>query len=134
MSRGPLPKEAIRQAIESAAGRGTVMERDLFQRARLGFILFCLSLTIFVRVRRSRSHILRPEDCADEFRLEVMQLRRIPLTPVISRELWILTPWGTWQYFRILDDQIVEIRSDGIPLTGVSDPLPGGSSPPTGAE
>ena len=137
---GPLPREAIRQAIGQAATRGTVMDRDLFQRTRLGFILFCLNLTVFVRVRRSRSHILRPEDVAAEFALEVRQLRSIPLTNVVARELWLLAPWGTWQYFRIFDDRIIEIRSNGMPLTGFSDPSLGDGDPaggiptPTGAK
>ena len=129
MIRGPLPREAIRLAIDQAGGRGTVMDRDLFQRARLGFIIFCMSLTVFVRVRRSRSHILRPEDIAAEFPGDVRLLRSIPQTSVISRELWLLAPWGTWQYFRILDDRIIEIRSDGVPLTGFSGPAPADGGP-----
>ncbi len=132
MIRGPLPHEAIRQAIDHAAGRGTVMDRDLFQRARLGFIIFCMNLTVFVRVRRSRSHVLRPEDLAAEFPADVRMLRGIPLTRVIARELWLLAPWGTWQYFRIFDDRIVEIRGDGIPFTGFTGPVADEGEPDPG--
>ena len=128
MIRGPLPHEAIRQARRLASERGTVMDRDLFQRARLGFIIFCMSLTVFVRIRRSRSHILRPEDLAAAFPADVRLLRNIPLTAVVARELWLLAPWGTWQYFRILDDRIIEIRSDGVPLSGFTGPGPADGS------
>jgi hypothetical protein len=130
MTRGPLPNVAIRQAMEKAAKRGSVVDRDLFQRSRLGFILFCMNLTVFVRVRRCRSHILRPEDVAAEFGLDILQLRRIPLTGVVARELWLLAPWGTWQYFRVLDDRIIEMREDGVPLAGFSEPAPSGSPSP----
>jgi hypothetical protein len=56
------------------------------------------------------------EDCAADYRTEILYLRRVPLTGVIARELWILSPWGTWQYFRILDDRVIEIRSNGMPV------------------
>jgi hypothetical protein len=116
MTRGPLPAEAIRKAITIAGGRGIVLERDLFQRSRLGFILFCPTLTIFVGIRRTRSHLMGAEDCAADYRTEILYLRQVPLTGVIARELWILSPWGTWQYFRILDDRVIEIRSNGMPV------------------
>lgn len=130
MTRGPLPAEAIRQAITNAAGRGAVMDQDLLKRSRLAFIIFCAALTVFVRVRRTRSHILRPEDCAKEYRLDILQLRRVPLTGVVARELWLLTPWGTWQYFRVLDDRLVEIRNDGVPLMDFLDQFPGAGGLP----
>jgi hypothetical protein len=47
------------------------------------------------------------------FSEEIQQLRREPKTLVISREIWVLSAWKTWQYFHILDDRIVEIRCDG---------------------
>lgn len=135
MTRGPLPVKAIRKAMENAAARGNVMDRDLFQRSRIGFIIFCAMLTVFVRVRRCRCHLMSPEDCAAEYRIDVLILRRIPLTGVVARELWLLTPWGTWQYFRVLDDRLVEVRADGSPVlqevTGA--PGPGGPSGTTPA-
>jgi hypothetical protein len=39
----------------------------------------------------------------------ILQLRRLPKTAVVSREIWVLSPWKTWQYFQVLDDRIVEI-------------------------
>jgi hypothetical protein len=116
MTRGPLPAKAIRKAITIAAGRGIVMERDLFQRSRLGFILFCPTLTVFVGIRRTRFHLTDPEDCVAEYRMDILYLRRVPLTGAVARELWLLSPWGTWQYFRILDDRVIEIRSNGTPM------------------
>ena len=116
MTPGPEPREAIRQAIKNAAARGKVIHRDLLKEARFQFIIFCACLTIFVRVRRTRSHLMSPEDCAVEYRMDILRLRRVPLTGVVSRELWLLTPWGTWQYFRILDDRVIEIRADGTPM------------------
>jgi len=47
------------------------------------------------------------------FKEEIQQLRTVPKTSVVSREIWVVSPWKTWQYFRVLDDRIVEIRCDG---------------------
>jgi len=119
MTRGPEPHEAIRQAIKNASERGKVMDRDMIREARLQFILFCAGLTVFILVRRTRTHLMTPEDCAAEYRLDVLRLRRVPLNGANARELWLLTPWGTWQYFRILDDRVIEIRADGTSLLTV---------------
>lgn len=116
MTRGPLPIVAIRQATKNAAARGTVMDRDLLRQSRIEFIFFCALITVFVRVRRSPVHILSPEDCAANFKADILCLRRVPLTAVTARELWLLNPWNVWQYFRILDDRVIEIRADGVPL------------------
>jgi hypothetical protein len=116
MTPGPEPREAIRQAITNAAARGKVMDRDLINVARIPFILFCAGLTVFVLVKRTRVHITSPEDCAAEYWRDILRLRRVPLNGVVARELWLLNPWGTWQYFRILDDRVIEIRADGTPM------------------
>jgi hypothetical protein len=72
--------------------------------------------TVFVRIKRVRSHISDPKDIERMFRDEILQLRRIPKTAVVSREIWVLSPWKTWQYFHVPDDRVVEIRCDGQPV------------------
>lgn len=129
MTRGPLPLVAIRQATKKALSRGQLMERDLFKESRTDFVIFSDSLTVFVRIRRTPMHILCPEDCAAKFRADVFFLRRIPLTSVTARELWLLTPWKTWEYFRVLDDRLIEVRSDGLPILIERPGLPGSTAP-----
>jgi hypothetical protein len=134
MPRGPPPAVAIAEAIKNAAIRGATMDRDLLRESRLVFVLFAPLLTIFVQVRRSRHHLMSPEDCAREYRADIFRLRRIPLTGVAAREIWLLTPWDTWQYFRILDDRVIEIRADGTPMVQKAGPAPVGvpGAAPTG--
>ena len=40
----------------------------------------------------------------------------VTFTPIVSREIWVVTPWKTWQYFQVPDDRIVEVRCDGQPV------------------
>jgi len=124
MNPGPEPREAIREAIKKAIARGTALDRDLLLEAQFRFILFCAGLTVFVLVKRTRVHITSPEDCAAEYWRDILRLRRVPLTGVVAREIWLLNPWGTWQYFRILDDRVIEIRADGTPLMKESVKVP----------
>ena len=47
---------------------------------------------------------------------EIQQLRTVPETPVVSREIRVISPWKMWQYFQVSDDRIVEIRCDWQPV------------------
>jgi hypothetical protein len=111
MTRGPKPVLAIQEAREIAGERG-----EMLITSHYNFIIFCLGCTIFVRIRRVHSHISTPQDIMTMFRNDILQLRILPKTPVTSRELWVLSPWGTWQYFRVDDEQLIEIRRDGRPV------------------
>jgi len=126
MTRGPVPVIAIRQAVRQGAERGTILDRDQVRECRTDLFLFCAWITVFVRIRRSPRHILTPDDGCAAFKAEIHDLRHVPLTSVTARELWLLSPWGTWQYFRILDDRVIEIRRDGVPLLqgGTGEPAP----------
>jgi hypothetical protein len=107
---------AIAGAQEIACRRGTVLDNPALQRSHYNFVLFTTGCTVFVRVRRIRTHISNPQEIARMFREEIQQLRTVPDTPVVSREIWVVSPWKTWQYFLISDDRIVEVRCDGQPV------------------
>ncbi len=116
MTRGPQPLMAIRDAQEIASRRGVVLDKPALKASHYDFILLTSASTIFVRIKRIRTHVSNPQEIAMMFWEEVLQIRRIPKTAVISREIWVLSPWNMWQYFQILDDRIVEIRCDGQPV------------------
>jgi hypothetical protein len=115
MTRGPLPKKAIAAAQDTGAGRGIVLDAAAMKESHHDFTIFGTSCTVFVRVRRIRTHVIDPQEIAGMCGEDVLQIRRVPLTPVIAREIWTLSPWNCWQYFLILDDRIIEIRRDGTP-------------------
>jgi hypothetical protein len=129
MTRGPKPKKAIREAQQAAADRGVVMDATGITGSITDFLVFPPTFVVFVRVKRIRTHITDPQEIEEEFRQEVLQLRQLPLTIVVSREIWVLTPWNKWQYFRILDDRLVEIRCNGSPVS-LAGPGPDEKKPP----
>jgi len=110
MTRGRPPKKARWEAAKSAAHQGEVLEAAGIARSRIDFILFVRQWVIFVRVKRSHSRIRSSQELKVLFSDEIAGLHTIPLTAVVSRELWVLLPWGAWQYFCIGDDGIREIH------------------------
>jgi len=114
MTRGPQPLMAIAAAQEIACRRGVVLDKTAIQRSHYNFILFIAGCTVFVRVRRIRTHISNPQEIERMFCEDIQQLRTVPKTPVVSREIRVVSPWKTWQNFQISDDRIVEVRCDGL--------------------
>jgi hypothetical protein len=124
MSRGRPPLVALRRAQEIACQRGVVLDAAVIQGSSYDFILFCSFCSVFVRVKRIRAHISDPTDIAFQFKEEILLLRRLPKTAVVSREIRVVSPWGAWQHFLVCDDSIVEIRYNGLPVLPV-DPAAG---------
>jgi hypothetical protein len=89
-------------------------------KSRIDFILFDRQRVTFVRVKRSHSRIITAGELAIRFHGDISEIRKVPLTPVVSRELWILLPWGSWQYFCIGDDTITEIVEERGKVFGTS--------------
>ncbi len=86
MTRGPRPLKAIAEAQEIAGRRGVVLDKSAIPGSHYNFFLFTDGCTIFVRVRRIRTHISNPQEIARMFSEEIQQLRTVPRTLVASRE------------------------------------------------
>jgi len=116
MTPGPRPRKAIGEAETIAARRGQVLDVS-FQRGFLcDLLLFCGPQVVFIRVGRSRTHACEPWEIERQFRGAIRELRAVPHGAATCREIHLLAPWGAWQYFRISDDGIIEVRSDGTPV------------------
>jgi len=101
-----------------------VLDAAGMEGSRIDFILFSGGRIIFVRVKRSHSRISTVGELTVRFSSEIAGLRKIPQTPVVSRELWILLPWGTWQYYSIGDETITEMHDDTRKISGpLKDPV-----------
>ena len=112
MSRGRPPRLACTEACARAAQRGMVLDADRVAVSRFDFMLFTRERVTFVRVKRSHSRISAVNELTVRFSSEIAGLRKVPQTPVVSRELWILLPWGAWQYYGIGDETVTGIDED----------------------
>jgi hypothetical protein len=113
MTRGRPPQQAIREARAIGEKLGAVIETPGSRGFPADLMICCTHVTLYVQVKRTRSHLSGIREIADKYSKELLLLRTIPLTNVILRELWIRSPNGSWQYFRILKDGIMEIRNSG---------------------
>nr|WP_320161301.1 hypothetical protein [uncultured Methanoregula sp.] len=132
MSRGRPPRQATREALGIAEKFGVPMDISAAKSVLGDLAIFCRNITIFVKVKRTRSHISDRQEVVIKFRKEILTLLKIPQTGVVLRELWVRSPRGSWQYFRILDDNILEIRCS-IPTVAEDQAGAGGEENPAGA-
>jgi hypothetical protein len=128
MSRGPQPLKAKEAALPIAERRGLV-QRYQHRRGNIcDFSIMSPGLVSFVSPMRLIRLCSTPEDILHNYAKVIGQLRFIASSPGISRELWLRTPHGVWRFFRVLNDSIVELDRDGMPVandTGaVKDPSP----------
>ena len=123
MSRGPRPLKAKEEALPIAEKRGLVM-RYQHRRGNIGdFSIISPGLVGFICVMRLIRLSSMPEDILYDFSSVIGQLRFIASSPAISRELWLRSPRGAWRFLRILDDSILELGQDGMPLANGTGPV-----------
>ncbi|MDP3395138.1 MAG: hypothetical protein Q8S57_00490 [Methanoregula sp.] len=116
MTHGPKPKMAIDKAAKNTTIRGTVLNISRMPGFFTDLLLFTGTQVVFIRVMRIRTHECDPKEIEWMFKEVIHGLRNVPLSPVVCREIHVLAPWGAWQYFRIDDDRVIEVRRDGSPL------------------
>ena len=123
MTRGRKPLIALVEAEVIGRTRGCVLPTPGRREDHFNLILFTELLTTFIRVKRSTIHISDPNEILAMYRREIIRIRKVSLTGVVTRELWVRSPRGNWQFFRILADRIVEIRRDGTIIEGLDHSL-----------
>jgi hypothetical protein len=116
MTRGPQPLKAQDESLPIAEKRGLVMRYQHRRGNICDFSIMSPGLVSFVCAMRLIRLSSTPEDILYDFSSVIGQLRFIASSPAISRELWLRTPRGAWRFFRVLDDSILELGPDGMPL------------------
>ena len=118
MTRGRPPNIALDEAAVIAGRRGEVRVIPGTRSDAFELILFEEHRTIFVKVKRSLTQFSWLLEILRQYQREIMHLHRMPLTAVTAREFWVRHPKGTWQFFLVRHDSVIEIQTDGtyIPL------------------
>lgn len=118
MTRGRPPAQALKEAKAIALRQGKICENTKGRGLLYDFTIHFMLVTIAVCVKRTRvvtsDHALVLSSC----KKEIAGLRKIPASSVFVRELWVRSPVGTWQYFLVLDDLLVEIPPHHLPGNG----------------
>ena len=129
MTRGRSPNTALAEAEAIAGRRGEVRLVPGKRGDGFDLIIFEEHRTIFVRMKRSLTTFTWPLEVLHQYQREIAHKHRVPLTVVTAREFWVRHPNGTWQFFLIRYDSIIEIRADGtyIPQAVIPAIIPGPS-------
>jgi hypothetical protein len=118
MTRGRPPVKAVKEAIGMAKIRSGVWEVPENTGLPFDFVIFSGFCIWFIKVRRTRSNLSELWHILQLCNADIHDFRMMPESAVSVRELWVLAPHGTWQFFRILADGVTEIRSDGSTMPG----------------
>ncbi len=116
MSRGIPSQKALDAALPVAQARGEVMFFRQDPGTPCNFLINYAGGGAVVRIRRSRRlHSTVPEIAAQNIE-SLDLLRSATLSPGITREFWLWSPYGTMRFFRVEDAGLIELNRQGEPL------------------
>lgn len=118
MSRGPPSRRALADAIPIARQRGTIQVAGRGPEKLYDFTIVSVLPVVFVRVSYCAHIHASAAELAREFKDSLNRLRLITKHESISRELWLRSRHGTWRFFRLIAECLVEQGRDGQPLAG----------------
>jgi hypothetical protein len=113
MTRGRRPNVALDETEAIAGRRGEFLRIPGKRGDSFDLIIFEKFRTVFVKVKRSLTKFSWPLEVLHQYQREIAHVHRVPLTSVTAREFWIRHPNGTWQFFLIRHDSIMEIQPNG---------------------
>lgn len=118
MSRGPPSYRALADAIPVAHQRGTIQMAGRGPEKRYDFAIVSVLTVVFVRVSFCARIHAPAEELAGDFKDSLDRLCLITKHESISRELWLRSRHGTWRFFQLVAECLVELGRDGQPLAG----------------
>jgi hypothetical protein len=116
MSRGPRPYRALEEAIPIAKARG-IVQLALSGPERIFDIVIVSKIPVtFARIMFAPEILVTTRQFADDFKEEIAKLRIVARDAAITAELWLRSKHGTWRFFLVTPDSLVEIDRGGKPV------------------
>jgi hypothetical protein len=113
MTRGPRPHRALAEAIPIAKARG-IIQLAMSGPERIFDIAIISKIPItFSRVMFAPKILATIHELADYYRKEIAHLRVIARDTAITAELWLRSKHGTWRFFLVTPNSLVEIDREG---------------------
>ncbi len=113
MSRGPLPRRALAEALPLARHRGMIQVASHGPENLYDFSIVSVIPVTFVRVGFCADIHMHAAEIAQKFKEKLTRLNMILMHEVISRELWLRSRYGAWRFFRLIGDNLIELGPDG---------------------
>ena len=113
MTRGPRPHRALAEAIPIAKERG-IAQLVMSGPERIFDIAIVSKVPVtFARVMFAPKILAGIPELTEYFKKEITGLRLIALDAAITAELWIRSRHGTWRFFLVMPNSLVEIDRGG---------------------
>lgn len=113
MSRGPRPHRALTEAIPIAKARGLIQMAQSGPERIFDIAIVSKIPVTFSRVMFAPEILLSIQQLGTDFKEEISQLRIIARDAAITAELWLRSKHGTWRFFLVMPDSLVEIDREG---------------------
>jgi hypothetical protein len=113
LTKAHRPRKVLPEALSLARLRGKVELTVQNLESLFHFTIVLSGMIAFVRVRFAERILATPAEIAAEFREDLLRLRAIVQDAIISRELWLRSRHGTWRFFRVTAEGLIEIGRDG---------------------
>jgi hypothetical protein len=113
MTRGPRPHRALAEAIPITKARG-IVQLAMSGPERIFDITIVSKIPVaFARVMFAPAILATIQQLADDFKEEIAQLRIIARDKAVTAELWLRSKHGTWRFFLVTPNSLVEIDREG---------------------
>jgi hypothetical protein len=113
MTRGPRPHRALAEAIPIAKARGIIQMAQSEPERVFDIAIISKVPVTFARIMFAPSILATIQKLADDFKEEIAQLRIIGRDAAITAELWLRSKHGTWRFFLVTPNSLVEIDRGG---------------------
>ena len=113
MSRGPRPHRALAEAIPIGKARGIVQMAMSGPERVFDIAIISKVPVAFARVMFAPEILANIQQLAKDFNEEIAQLRVIARDAAITAELWLRSKHGTWRFFLVMPNSLVEIDRGG---------------------
>jgi len=115
MSRGPRGDQTLAGAVRIASERGLVHVIAPGRNTLFNLTIAMIMPMVFVQAKFTEKICAAIEDIAADFHEEIRRLRLVARDPALACELWLRSRNGTWRFFRVTMDAIVEVQRNGQP-------------------
>lgn len=115
MTKGRPATTGIDDAVAIARKRGCVMRILYGFESICDLVIRTAAYVAFVKARRTNKITATIHEIGHVYRDLIAELRLFPESAQIVPELWVYSKHGTYRFFRIGGDGLLEIDQNGIP-------------------
>jgi hypothetical protein len=115
MRRGPRGQQTLDGAVDIARERGLVHVIAPGRDTLFDLAITMIIPMVFVRAKFTEKICAAIDDITADFHEEIRRLRLVAQDSAHTCELWLRSRYGTWRFFRVTRDTVVEIQKNGQP-------------------